>query len=114
LFVRGVLTDIRFLSDIQARLVDLRDLNFRMQKVFRERAALQHVDAGRGRFFDQAAIPILYDLNAALVENVSDLRGEFNANAARLEALAPLLLDLLAETGNKDRCDLLGDLRTRF
>lgn len=114
LFMRGVMTDIRFLSDIQPRLVELRDLNFRMQEVFRERAALQIVDAGQGRFFDQAAIPILYDLNAALVEEVSDLRGEFNANAARLEALSPLLLDVLADTGSKGDCELLGDLRSRF
>ena len=114
LFVRGVMTDIRFLNSIQPRLVALRDLNQRMQSAFRERAALQIVDQGRGRFFDQAAIPILYDLNAGLLDQVSDLQGEFDRNAARLEAVAPELLALLHDESGKGHSELLGDLRQRF
>jgi flavin-dependent dehydrogenase len=114
LFVRGVMTDIAFLGSIQPRLVELRDLNGRMQGIFRERAAQMIVDEGRGRFFDQAAIPILYNLNAALLDQVSDLTGEFYANASRLDAVAPELLSLLRDDAPAGMSRLLGDLSQRF
>jgi hypothetical protein len=114
LFVRGVMTDIAFLGSIQPRLVELRDLNGRMQGIVRERAAQMIVDEGRGRFFDQAANPILYNLNAALLDQVSDLTGEFHANASRLDAVAPELLSLLRDAAPAGMSRRLGDHSQRF
>ena len=94
----------------------MRELNEHMQAAFRARATEKNVDEGRGRFFDQTAIPVLYDLNAALLEPVADIEKEFRDNCSRLESLSPLLLSLLADstaTGNGS-CSLLGDLRQRF
>ena len=80
LYFRKVITDIDFLREIQPRLIAMRELNMTMQAAFRHRAAERRQDAGRGRFFDQAAIPVLYDLNAATGSCglLGDLRQRFN------------------------------------
>jgi len=116
LFFRELMTDIDFLRSIKAKILELRALNENMQAQFRSRAAERREDEGSGRFFDQTAIPVLYNLNAALVEPTGSPDSEFEANAARLERLAPVLLALLDDTsttGDRD-CSLLGDLRQRF
>jgi flavin-dependent dehydrogenase len=114
LYFRGVMTDIDFLREIQPRLIAMRELNSVMQKRFRGRAAERRQDAGRGRFFDQTAIPVLYNLNAALLEPTSNPRKEFDDNCDTLESLSPLLTDLLANETAVGNCSLLGDLRQRF
>ena len=116
LFFHEVLTDLPFLRMIQPELVRIRALNSRVQAEFRERASMRLRDSGRGRFFDQSEIPILADLNAALLESSANPRQEFRENCERLEALAPRLLPLLA-AGSKPgagRCSLLGDLQSRL
>ena len=114
LYFRDVMTDIERLRELQPRLVAMRQLNMSMQEQFRSRAAERRQDEGRGRFFDQTAIPVLYDLNAALLEPTGNLQKEFDANCATLEGLSPVLLDLLAGKSDAGECGLLGDLRQRF
>jgi hypothetical protein len=114
LYFRGVMTDIDFLREIQPRLVAMRELNTAMQKIFRSRAVERRQDQGRGRFFDQTAIPVLYNLNAALLEPTNNLRKEFDDNCNTLESLSPLLMDLLTNETASGNCSLLGDLRQRF
>jgi flavin-dependent dehydrogenase len=114
LFFRGVLTDLPFLRTIQPELIRIRALNFSMQAEFRKRASLRLRDAGRGRFFDQSEIPVLANLNAALLETSRNQGREFSENCARLDALAPRLLPLLADDSTRGRCSLLGDLASRL
>ncbi len=114
LYFRDVMTDIERLRELQPRLVAMRQLNMTMQEQFRARASDKHRDEGRGRFFDQTAIPVLYDLNAALLEPTGNLHSEFEANCSTLEGLSPILLDLLAGKADSGSCSLLGDLRQRF
>ncbi len=114
LYFREVMTDIDFLRELQPRLVELRDLNLRMQAAFRERAAERIQDEGRGRFFDQTAIPVLYELNAALLEPTGHREREFDDNHAMLNTLSPRLLDLLADDAAPAPCGLLGDLGQRL
>ena len=108
------MTEIDFLREIQPRLIAMRELNMTMQETFRHRAAEQRQDEGRGRFFDQTAIPVLYNLNAALLEPTGSRRREFDGNCDTLEGLSPVLLELLANESLTGSCSLLGDLRQRF
>lgn len=116
LFFRNVLTDLDFLLTAQPRLVEMRTLNDRMQAVFRQRAAEGIVDSGSGRFVDQTAIPIFYDLNSALLEQPADISQELAANCDRLVALSSVLLGILAEEPAYARsdCSLTGDLAQRL
>jgi flavin-dependent dehydrogenase len=116
LFFRNVLTDLDFLRKAQSRLVEIRSLNDTMQAAFRQRAAERIVDESRGRFVDQAAIPVLYNLNAALLETPTDAWKELQDNCDRLLGLSPVLLSMLADdsaNGIGD-CSLLGDLGKRL
>ncbi len=116
LYFRNVMTDIEFIRSAQPGLIAMRELNEKMQAAFRARAAEKHEDQGKGRFFDQTAIPVLYDLNAALLEPTGQLDKELRENCDRLKSLSPMLLSILADKGadgNGD-CSLLGDLRQRF
>jgi len=116
LFFRELMTDIEFLRSIQTRILELRALNEKMQARFRSRAAERREDEGSARFFDQTAIPVLYNLNAALVEPTGNPDREFSENAEQLKRLSPVLLALLDDTptaGDRD-CSLLGDLRQRL
>jgi hypothetical protein len=101
---------------IQPELIRIRALNFRVQTEFRKRASLRRMDSGRGRFFDQSEIPVLANLNAALLEASRNPRQEFSENCERLEALAPRLLPLLADDSKPGarQCSLLGDLASRL
>jgi flavin-dependent dehydrogenase len=116
LFFRGVLTDLPFLRTIQPELTRIRALNFSMQTEFRKRASMRLRDAGRSRFFDQSEIPVLANLNTALLEASCNPRREFSENCARLDALAPRLLPLLADDSKPGAgpCSLLGDLHSRL
>jgi len=117
LFFRERLTDIAFLRNAEASLNAVRTLNFAMQAAFRGRAAQGILSPGKGRFFDQRAIPILLDLNSALLEPSADSWAELRQNCQRLEELAPMVLALL--NGKRPMSKLretaiLGDLRYRF
>ncbi len=114
LYFREVMTDIAWLREIQPQLVAMRDLNGKMQTAFRLRAAERLQDQGNGRFFDQTAIPVLYEFNAALLAPTGNLRRELDDNCKTLEGVAPALLDLLANEQANGCCSLLGDLRQRF
>ena len=114
LYFRNVMTDINLLREMQPGLVELRELNLTMQSAFRQRAAERRQDEGRGRFFDQTAIPVLYNLNAALLEPTGNLNTEFGDNAATLKALSSPLLGLLDDAGTPPPCSLLGDLGQRL
>jgi flavin-dependent dehydrogenase len=116
LFFREVLTDLSFVRTIQPGLNRIRALNDSVQAEFRKRASEKNVDRGMGRFFDQSAIPVLADLNAALLESDGNPGREFRENCERLEGLAPQLLSMLAGTApnGKGRSSLLGDLNSRF
>jgi len=116
LYFREVMTDISFIRTIEPRLAAIRALNLSLQAAFRQRAAERRATSGAGRFFDQRAIPVMRNLNAALLEPTGNLQQEFMENCDRLDSLAPLLLNLMNETGtsgSKD-CSLLGDLGSRF
>ena len=115
MYFRRVMTDISFVRTIEAQLNATRALNESLQAVFRLRAAQQRTTPGQGRFFDQLAIPVMPELNAALLNPGADLNKEFTENCERLKALAPLLLKLLNETETaRKNCSLLGDLSSRF
>ena len=116
LYFRNVMTDVTFIRGIEPKLAAIRDLNETMQAAFRLRSLERRASSGKGRFFDQVNIPVLANLNAALVSPMGSLHDEFNENCDRLEALAPLLLNLLNRTvsNNSQDCSLLGDLERRF
>jgi flavin-dependent dehydrogenase len=116
LYFRNVMTDIPFIRLIEPRLAEIRALNLSLQSVFRRRSAERSSTTGAGRFFDQLAIPVMRNLNAALLEPADNLQNEFTENCERLEALAPLLLKLLngQTAAGSGPCSLLGDLSRRF
>lgn len=117
LFFRERMTDIEFLRKNETRLNAIRKLNVDMQAAFRQRASLGIDSPGRGRFFDQRAIPILLDLNSALSCGTGDDEQELAGNCERLARLAPLVLSLLGKekaVSRDDEFELLGDLRSRF
>ena len=113
LYFREVLTDLDFLRRIQPDIERTRALNAEMQEAFRERAREAIVDEGRGRFFDQLAIPLVVELNTALLETPDSPIDELRRNCARLETIAAKLRDLLAGKPIGD-CELLGDLERRI
>jgi flavin-dependent dehydrogenase len=116
LYFRNVMTDISFIRTIEPQLAAIRSLNESLQSVFRQRAAEKRSTPGQGRFFDQVAMPVMRNLNAALLEPTANLNMEFTQNCEQLEALAPLLLNILntTNTGKNQHCSLLGDLSSRF
>ena len=87
LFFRDLMTDLAFLRGAQPALMRMRALNERMQEEFRTRALDRHQDHGQGRFFDQIAIPVLVELNAALLEPTDTPKKELDANCERLDVL---------------------------
>jgi flavin-dependent dehydrogenase len=116
LYFRNLMTDISFIRMVEPQLAAIRSLNESMQLAFRQRSAERRSDMGQGRFFDQVEIPVLANLNAALITPAANLKQEFDENCTRLDALAPLLLDILnnPDAGGNRECSLLGDLRSRF
>ena len=115
LYFRNVMTDIAFIRSVEPQLAATRALNDSMQFAFRQRAAQKHESPGKGRFFNQKEIPVLANLNAALINPADDLLTEFRKNCDRLEKLAPLLLGLLNDNAKPaGNCSLLGDLGSRF
>jgi hypothetical protein len=109
-----VITYIAFIPAAQTSHVAMRQHNGTIQEAIRKIATERLQDEGRGRFVDQAAIPVLYDLNAALLEPTGNVHREFEANCAALESVVPVLLRLLANSAGTENCGLLGDLRKRF
>ena len=116
LFFRDVLTDLDFLRVAQPRLAEMRALNETMQAAFRARAAQRLVDEGNGRFVDQSAIPVLYDLNAALLETPDSIDKELADNCRQLVALSSVLAAMLADrpANGTAECSLTGDLARRL
>ncbi len=114
LYFRNLLTDIHALRAVQPALFAMQALNERMQEQFRARASKGIVSPGLGRFFDQSEIPILRDLNAALLRDPADSRIEFDQNCVTLELLASELSDLLGDDGMNQHSRLLGDLACRL
>lgn len=116
MFFRGVMTDLSFLRRAQPDLLRIRALNSSMQSAFRHRATARNQDRGKGRFFDQSAIPILAELNASLLESGGNVDAELAGNCRRLDELAPRLLALLRDDRASCRgdCVLLGDLARRL
>ena len=116
LFFRNVLTDLDFLLAAQPKLVEMRALNDKVQAAFRQRAAEGIVDQGSGRFIDQTAIPVIYELNAALHEQSADIAAELEYNRKLLGELASVLLGILAGDPAYARsdCSLTGDLAQRL
>lgn len=115
LYFREVLTDLAFLRSAQADILEIRTLNDSMQAEFRKHAAMQRVDRGNGRFIDQISIPLMVELNAALLQPTSPIDKELQFNCTRLQRLAPILLAMLE--GRKtaaDATELLGDLELRL
>lgn len=115
LYFREVLTDLQFLRSAQSDILDIRTLNDRMQAEFRQCAAKRQVDRGSGRFIDQISIPIMVELNAALLQPTAPPDKELKINCARLKRLAPMLLQMLeGRAAPTDASELLGDLERRL
>ncbi len=116
LFFREVMTDISFMRTVNPELKTVLALNSRMQSAFRKHSAEKRSSPGKGRFFDQCAIPVLSDLKAALLEPLENMELEFRENCSRLEGLAPQLLALLNDSpiSGKLQDSLLGDLSSRL
>ena len=113
LFFRDALTDLDFLRRAQPEIEHIRAINDTMQAAFRKRAALAIVDPGSARFFDQNAIPLLVELNAALLEQPESRLAELQENRRKLEKAAPKLLSLLAGK-SIGHCAMLGDFEERL
>jgi hypothetical protein len=116
MFFRGMLTDLPVLQTAQNEIKRIQILNETVQSVFRTRAAEKRVDRGNGRFIDPTRIPVLAELNAALLIPTGPLEQELKSNCARLERLAPMLMELLAERSTTGIVvtELLGDLEQRL
>ena len=116
LFFRNVLTDMTFLGAAQEDIGGIRALNEKMQSAFSRRASEKREDRGSGRFIDPTRIPVLANLNAALINPTESPQQELKENCARLHRLAPKLLRILDEQSTPDlnACDLLGDLERRL
>lgn len=116
LYFRDLITDVSFIRSADPQLSRITELNASVQAAFRARAAERRNSPGQGRFFDQSAIPVMREFNAALVDPPADEHGRLVDNCKRLEALAPVLLKLLNDTGSSPGpdCSDLGDLRRRF
>jgi hypothetical protein len=116
LFFRELMTDLRFLRTAQNDIMRVRARNDLMQAAFRQRAAERRIDRGSGRFVDQISIPILLELNAALLTPQGSFEQELQSNCARLDRLAPLLLSILEAPARRASggCALLGDLELRL
>ena len=116
LFFREVMTDINFMRIISSELKKTVELNASVQSVFRKRASEKRSSAGKGRFFDHYAVPMLYELKSALLNPGGNPEIEFRQNCDRLKSLAPLLLALLDDkpVAGKVPHSLLGDLSRHF
>lgn len=115
LYFRDVLTDLSFLRSAQSGILEIRSLNDTMQTEFQKRAANRHVDHGSGRFIDQISIPLMVELNAALLQPATAPEQELKTNCARLKRLAPMLLQILAgRAAPAGASELLGDLERRL
>ncbi len=115
LYFREVLTELTFLRSAQQDILAIRALNDTMQARFRECAARRRVDRGAGRFIDQISIPLMLELNAALLEPAASPEKELGENCERLQRLAPMLLAMI--DGRKAPLGantLLGDLEARL
>ncbi len=115
LYFRDVLTDLTFLRSAQPDILAIRALNDTMQGRFRACAARRQVDRGTGRFIDQISIPLMVELNAALLEPAAAPEKELGENCERLRRLAPMLLAMV--DGRKapgGASTLLGDLEARL
>ncbi len=116
MFFRDVQTDLPFMQNCEADFRAVLNLNADMQALFRDRASQRITTAGAGRFIDQLAIPVLQLFNQALIEPQFELMQELKHNRNVLEALVPLLENLLAGSpaSSAQDCSLLGDLAKRL
>jgi len=114
LFVTGGMTDLAVMRRLEPTLVGLQKKHRAMQAEFREVAARAEQSAGRGRFFDQRAIPILLRLNGELEDDPGDVPARIERNAEMLERLDPIVRQALREPAGGGDCELLGDLRKRL
>jgi flavin-dependent dehydrogenase len=116
LYFREVMTDIHFVRSVEPQLTRAAELNAQIQTVFRARAAERRSSPGKGRYFDQHAIPVMSELNAGLLNPGADIRAELVDNCKRLEGLVPILLGILnkSDGSHQTDCSELGDLRKRF
>ncbi len=113
LYFRDRLSDLNFLRAARPDLDRIWELNEKMQAAFRQRASQGREDQGAGRFFDQTSIPLLVNLNAALLEPTDLPEQELRDNCAQLEAIVDPLLNILAEQPVAPSA-LLGDLEQRL
>jgi flavin-dependent dehydrogenase len=114
LFVSGQMTDIDTMRRLEPTLVELQKMHRSMQGEFREVAARAEQSPGRGRFFDQRAIPILLRLNGELEGETGDIPQRIRNNAVRLERLDAIVRRELRTPAPTTDCDLLGDLSARL
>jgi len=114
LFVSGRMTDLATMRQLEPTLVSLQKLHRSMQGDFRSAAERRVHSPGRGRFFDQRAIPILLQLNGELEGEHGDIPARVARNARLLERLAATLRQELDGPGTTGDCELLGDLRARL
>jgi flavin-dependent dehydrogenase len=91
LFFAGGMFDEATMLSAGSQLLELRQLNLRLQGRFRERAQSRIQEPGRGAFVDQGAIPCLLQLNRELA---NPLMGEELLN--RLSRNATILTDVAA------------------
>jgi flavin-dependent dehydrogenase len=114
LFVTGGMTNLDTMRRVEPTLVGVQKMHREMQAEFREMAARAEQSPGRGRFFDQRAIPILLQLNGELEDEPGDIAARIVNNAERLERLAPVVRRELRAPTMSGNCELLGDLAARL
>ena len=114
LFVSGSMTDLDTMRRLEPTLVGLQKMHRDMQAEFRQVAARGVRSPGRGRFFDQRAIPILLQLNGELEDQPGDIPARIMANAERLERLDAIVRGELQTPGSAGESELLGDLSARL
>ena len=98
LYFNGKLTDVGFIQSLAKGVEDIRDMNLRMQKFFRDWYNADPTVRAESAFVDQSEIEIMTRLNAELREKVDDatLKARFNKNVA-------LIRDLMFEITSRVR-----------
>ena len=119
LFYNDALTDDAMIARYTDPLVSIQKRNREVQGAFRDRAAQSIVMPGEGRYFDQAAMPLMVRLNAELQDDLDAdaLAARLATNLEMLETLADTILLRLREPDapvSEFERETLGDLAERL
>ena len=116
LFFQQTVGDIQYFRRMASELMSVQDANFKMQALFRERAAERNILPAQGIFLNQTELPCLLRVNQVLVNARNlDPDTQLVENVAMLRQLASCMEDVLksdsAMPASNVETELLGDYR---